>query len=403
MHEIVPYSHDGFVTQLPQAKTIIKPKYLNIELLRLRCAASIESFAEYGSVTKTNDGIFVFQNNDSSVLAVAHLDTVRTVENSKIFRVDGDKVYAPQLDDRLGVHLLLDILPNYMKYDLLLTEGEEQGRSTSKFFKSEKKYNWMFEIDRAGLQTVMYQFETAEYRKLLISYGLEIGIGSFTDICWLDDLGVFGFNLACAYYANHTLSSYVDTVQLDSQIEKLLRFYEDNKDTLLSHDKTARGRYGNLYENDYNRSYTYYPAGGRLDQNSKSSKLEPGFSSNKYRSYDPDYEIVRCSSCGAEGFAADFFCDYCGSDLSDSYKSNVHLDSCTICNSPDCTGISKCPACGFDYHDDIYINTFHICRDCIEGIFSVSSDILDSFQAKVIIGDDTESLVMEILTVIGEL
>ena len=44
-------------------------------------------------------------------------------------------VHSGALDDRLGAYIILDLLPKLgINVDVLLTVGEEQGRSTANFF-----------------------------------------------------------------------------------------------------------------------------------------------------------------------------------------------------------------------------------------------------------------------------
>jgi hypothetical protein len=72
----------------------------------------------------------------------------------------GHRVFNVKLDDRLGVYTCLIICGRGLKFDVLLTEDEEIGQSTASFSETNKDYNWMFQFDRQGVQTVMYQYET---------------------------------------------------------------------------------------------------------------------------------------------------------------------------------------------------------------------------------------------------
>src|SRR5690606_38317386 len=91
------------------------------------CHRSIESFYNEGDVTVTPDGVYIYREEPKNkVLAVAHLDTV---QDTKSYSRTSTQLYVPQLDDRAGVYALMKLLPKLygLEFDLLLTEGEEQG------------------------------------------------------------------------------------------------------------------------------------------------------------------------------------------------------------------------------------------------------------------------------------
>jgi hypothetical protein len=152
----------------------------------LRNCLTLPISHKWGDRVKTPRGPYYFRDNGASVLGVAHLDTVL---NAKPMR-EGKYVIAPQLDDRLGVWILLDLLPSLgVNLDILLTTGEESGNTTAYYFDSIRPYNWIVEFDRAGSDVVMYQYDCDEYADLLGSYGFRVGFGSFSDICAMDHLG----------------------------------------------------------------------------------------------------------------------------------------------------------------------------------------------------------------------
>ena len=99
---------------------------IDYELMKNICLTNIESFSIFGDVLDTPDGILIYkQNKGAKILGVAHLDTVLTSNHFKV-KKNGRRVYNMQLDDRLGVYTMLDLLPQMgIEFDLLLTEGEE--------------------------------------------------------------------------------------------------------------------------------------------------------------------------------------------------------------------------------------------------------------------------------------
>lgn len=187
-------------------------------------------FAEFGDVTHTKDGAMIFADNGASMLGVAHLDYVGWSKP----RFKGGIVYCPQLDDRLGAWVLLDVLPKLgIKFDLLLTDSEELGRSTAQYFDAPREYNWIFEFDRAGIDAVMYEYETPEYCDMLASVGYEIGDGSFTDICSLTHLGCAGFNFGTGYHQQHTDECYAALDETKLSVDRFAKLYHKYSDTFL--------------------------------------------------------------------------------------------------------------------------------------------------------------------------
>ena len=150
-----------------------------------------------------------------------------------------DKIRCTQLDDRLGVWVLLSLLPKlgFSNFDVLLTDSEEQGQSTAQYFQSERDYNWIFEFDRVGTDCALYYFEDSDTVGLVEDYGWQVGSGSFTDICELDDLGVKGFNFGAGYHLQHTKRCYADLTETVASARRFVRFATDLADTPLPHTR----------------------------------------------------------------------------------------------------------------------------------------------------------------------
>jgi hypothetical protein len=217
----------------------------DLEILKDRCSASIKDFHEEGVVTKTQHGVHIYKDNGASVLAVAHLDTVLG-DFSWRHKEKRKKIFCPQLDDRLGAWVILDVLPKRgLKYDVLLTEGEETGRSTAQFFKPPegKKYNWIFSFDRRGIDVVCYQYKTKELDKLITDAGFIVGSGSMSDISYMGGLGVKGINFGVGYRNEHQRDCHFDIPDCESQISKFEKFFYRNSTTLLTHTDPPKSVY----------------------------------------------------------------------------------------------------------------------------------------------------------------
>ena len=191
------------------------------------------------------DGIHYYKDNGSDILAIAHLDSVIYEPHFYMMTISGkDYVYNSRLDDRIGVYIITKLLPKLgLKFDWLLTTDEEIGRSTARDFIPSKEYKWAFSFDRAGDDVVMYQFRDADLVKRLTKAGLKIGIGSFSDICELDNIGCKCFNVGSGVQSEHSAWASASMTMMISQIRKFLRFYKKNKNVHLPHTYTSYGRY----------------------------------------------------------------------------------------------------------------------------------------------------------------
>jgi hypothetical protein len=189
------------------------------------------------------DDFYLFRDNGSRILAVAHLDTVGRAHQRSARFVEteaGLVVYSRALDDRLGAYIILDMLPKLgVEVDVLLTVGEESGRSTAAFFDPPKAYDWMIEFDRGGTDVVMYQYDDMDTRALVKECGAVVGNGIFSDISYLEHLGIKGFNWGVGYQDYHGPRAHAYLDDTLGMVDKFLTFHELNADTYMPHE--ARG------------------------------------------------------------------------------------------------------------------------------------------------------------------
>ena len=176
---------------------------------------------DWGGLTDTQTGPYYHHDNGCRVLGVAHLDTVMKCKPCR----SGHTVFAPQLDDRLGVWCLLNALPSMgIKLDVLLTTGEEKCRSTASQFYSDK-YNWIVEFDRAGDDIVFYQYEDFS-----AYWPGKVGMGSYSDIASME-LGVMAANVGIGYHHQHTRYCYADLRETAKQLRRFARFFKKYENT----------------------------------------------------------------------------------------------------------------------------------------------------------------------------
>ena len=187
------------------------------------------------------DDFYHFKDNGSNVLAVAHLDTVAGASQRRATFADtaaGPVVFSRALDDRLGAYIILDLLPSLgIQYDILLTTGEESGRSTAAFFDTPegKDYDYMIEFDRGGTDVVMYQYDDDDTRAAVRRTGAQVGDGIFSDICYLEHLGIKGFNWGVGYrdYHGPKAHAYLDDTMM--MVARYLKFHQQNEGVYMPH------------------------------------------------------------------------------------------------------------------------------------------------------------------------
>lgn len=190
------------------------------------------------------DDFYFYRDHGSNILAVAHLDTVGAAHQRDchfLNTADGEVVYSRALDDRLGAYIILELLPALgIQHDILLTVGEESGRSTAAGFREPrgKEYDWIIEFDRGGTDVVMYQYDDDLTRERVRRSGARVGEGSFSDIAYLEHLGVKAFNWGVGYRDYHGPRAHAFLDDTFSMVAKYLTFYDQNKGTFLPHDES---------------------------------------------------------------------------------------------------------------------------------------------------------------------
>lgn len=224
-----------------------KPFFIDLKKLQKVIALQMTDFGRYGErrVNPRTGMAHYFKDNGSSVLGIAHLDTVQGERWSTWARTSKDLyIFSPCLDDRLGAYIILELLPHLgVKVDWLLTEGEESGQSTGADFEPSKLYNWMFQFDRRGDGMVMYQYDNAEMRKMMKESGWKVEWGSFSDICHMNFMECKGFNFGTGYHDEHSVNSYALLSETVGSVTKFVDFYHQYKNTRFPHNPLQVTRY----------------------------------------------------------------------------------------------------------------------------------------------------------------
>lgn len=227
---------------------------IKTEILKTICQADEEYFHSLGVYDPAKKLVFI--DNGAPVLGIAHLDSVSTLNHFYSFRIGEERfVFSPKLDDRLGVYVLLSLLPSLgVHMDILLTTDEESGRSTGANFTPPRQYNWMFQFDRTGDDVVHYQYNTPKLISRLKKAGFKNpSRGAASDISKMGHLKCLGFNVGTAYLDYHTEWARANLTVLASQTAKFLTFYKHNKDIAMPYDPPTPSypSRSNFWDEDY--------------------------------------------------------------------------------------------------------------------------------------------------------
>lgn len=300
-------------------------------ILREIVYASIEQFETLGTVDAAGN---VFIDNDSKVLFVAHRDYV---PREVFCAYDGNYIFSPQLDDRLGIYVALDLLPQCgIKPDILLTTDEEIGQSTASQFVPSKTYNWMFQFDRRGNDAVTYEYDGKKWLNALLSAGFKIGQGTFSDICFLDHLGICGVNVGTAYNNEHTNVCHATVTMLLDQVDTFHTFWKKYSGKRFDHTVTVKKHtvpYANKSWGWQDYAYVDYAYGkNKYFESDMYDVMDCEFCKREFKDIDSIASILEFGACPEcfEKWSVDStdgerqYCEVCGQFMPDGdYKSGV--------------------------------------------------------------------------------
>lgn len=316
-----------------------------LEQLLKRCTMSVsdyvEEFMQLGADIKyTDDGPVIHLDRGCPVVGVAHMDHVKFWAKPKIVK-EKKQIWCPQLDDRLGIWVILDLLPSFgVQTDILLTDSEECGRSTAKDFKTEKQFNWMYQFDRRGTDTVLYDYDSEENRARLEAHSLTTGWGSFSDICSLEHLGCSGWNVGTGYYNEHSDQCHANLRETYFQALNFAQFFNAHKDTHIPiPPQPKRKRYSGYTYTGWDDVYTshYDDVFNRV----ASSVAEAESKAN-----------WKCSACHDMNSPEHKMCHTCWEDRYPTTPTNILDDwCCAVCYDLNHYDNVRCHGCHTDFEE----------------------------------------------------
>lgn len=184
-----------------------------------------------------DDSYYAILDRGCDTLAVCHLDTVNRPSGPSI---EDDIIASPVVDNRLGVYIIMELLAGKgIHSDILLTTGEETGRSTALLFDidTDRTYNWMYSFDRKGEDVALYQYKyNQEWTHALSSAGFELSDGISSDIAYLGNMGCAAANVGIGYNESfHSVKAYVDIEIMLRQLNRFTEFWRRNHAILYNH------------------------------------------------------------------------------------------------------------------------------------------------------------------------
>ncbi len=248
---------------------------MNPLTLKHTMLAPFESFEKLGVVGKEADskypGRHIYIDRGSSVLAVAHLDSVKV---PKFFWCNNKVIACPSIDNRLGAWIILHGLPSMGIYpDVLLTENEESCNSTGEDFQpGEVKWNWMFSFDRMNEDVVLYQYGGGKLQEAIKSHGFAIGNGSYSDISSMGSLEIEGANFGCGMEDYHSDNAHAKVDVVIRQLQKFAALWKSIEHTKFTWDEKS----------------SWHRKSKRHQWNGQVQKVYPGYGDDMF-GYGEDY------------------------------------------------------------------------------------------------------------------
>ena len=364
----------------------------NLDMMRYRCLAPFEWFEGEGVLYRSDGGKgnerFIYRNRGNKVLAVAHLDTVQMYDHFHTFDLGDDTwILNAQVDDRLGAHVILDVLPSLgIDVDVLLTEGEESGNSTARLFHVRTDYNWIFSFDRSGDDVVGYDYETPQWKTLMKENGFTPGFGSFSDIAYLYHLGVLGFNFGTAYYHNHDKLACANLNELAQMIEKFAAFFFKYQHEHMPYNRatdapvktTYYGRGRHWTDGDYDWGGE---GAGTHQQEVDWYQRQLNNQSGRFLDYRRNRPV------DAENFDAydDTYRDIWDVLDRDATAREAEREARTAAREAGCRPSFddvECPQCGHETDADQFFYSIGLCLDCVDDmIASATAEDIKDLQA----------------------
>lgn len=256
-------------------------------------------------------------------LVVCHADTVL---ESRVYKFDDNSgvVVSSELDDRLGIAVMLCLLLDGIDVSCLVCDNEETGRTTATQFVRETKLQpvWLTEFDRRGIDVVCYDYETPILVSMLQHCGFDVGKGSFSDISSMESLEVIGFNVGVGYHREHSLKCHANLNHTLQQVDTWLTWYNWLSSVHLAHEERTWGRssFGKYYGSS--ASTVRYSSDDFLDKYTSKIIVDNPRVDDTWDDdlFDSPTGLELCDQCG----------NYCDSETMCDYSGGTVCENCIV-------------------------------------------------------------------------
>lgn len=248
----------------------------------------IEELKTLGMAPEFGFDDWIYVDNDSPIMLVAHMDTI--TRNAKLkFRVKRNRITARNsvlgADDRAGVYAIMELLrmckeSNIPMPSVLFTNYEETGmQGVDAFIKTKKmkeNMNIFIELDRKGRDEYVFYFYGMPkgVSDWVESFGFKKNNGSMSDVMSLtEEYSIPHVNLSVGYDDQHTSRESLNPTFLQETIDKVFAMLCDPLEEKHTVDGTSWASYcygygdysgcddytaGRGWRNTYNKDYLKY-------------------------------------------------------------------------------------------------------------------------------------------------
>lgn len=244
------------------------------------------------------------QRPGSKILAVAHIDYHCS---GRVHKASPETVVSSALDDRLGVYMAMEALPEIgVRCDVLLTDDEESAMSTMQGLGMAflRRYNWIIQLDYPGEGVSMHGY-TGMRDAVQEVFGPAPPV-SFTDISFVKDYSpISAFNAPTGYVQQHTEGCHVSMPVFARCLERIKAFYDVHKDTKFVENEDVI-----LTEPMHDARFSLFST-PKEQTNVVPFKYEPGEPVGRWEEYVDSRWPLR-DAPGDENYEWDELCTMCG-------------------------------------------------------------------------------------------
>ena len=216
---------------------------MDIKKLEEVCKKSVADFLPLGT-SLSQEEILVHMTTGAKVLGVANIGADPETERFFFYSSATRQVWATDILNRMGTHILLNELPLFgVEIDVLLTSIGPDGSSSALDYFGAEDYNWIFSFSLGRTGIAMYKYYNEVYERMLQDHGLYVR--DAVEPSDLEDLwfmGTAGFNFGNGVVGAGKFASALLRVT-KRQVKKFVSFYRSSDGLYFPYSPVSRGEY----------------------------------------------------------------------------------------------------------------------------------------------------------------